>query len=159
MLDRTDASPARRTRRRFGCAVGVVGVVLAVVIDVQAVLLVATPACACTSPTDLVVLNYAHEEAGVSWQGRGLYGTPILAFSGSATVSACATLLVALRPGPVDVSVRAGGDAHTVRVDVPQGQARYGHPATIVIEADLRISGPDDVGPSTGELPPDRFCN
>ena len=68
------------TGRQWVHGVGFIAIVLALVIGIPAALLAASSSCACTTPADLVVLNYAHEDAAVSWGGPGLLGTP---FSGS----------------------------------------------------------------------------
>lgn len=158
MFERPDASTPTPTRRQFAYGLGFVGVVVALVIAIPAAFLAASPSCACTQPADLIVLTFSHEDATVSWQGTGLFGTPILGVSGSATASACATFSQALGPGAVDVSIRAGSDAQTVRVSVSEGEARYGHAATFVIGADGRIAGPTDGAPAGG-YPQDPLCN
>ena len=156
MFERPDASTSTSistttpTRRQLAGGLGFAGVVIALVIAIPAVLMAAPWACGCTSPVDLIVLNHAHQDAAVSWQGAGLLGTPVLGVSGSTAAPACATLSQTLRPGPIDVSIRTGGDARTVRVTVPGGDARHGHVATFVIGADGRISGPTDGSPAGG---------
>jgi hypothetical protein len=153
-----DAPTTTPTRRQYAYGLGFVGVVVALAIAIPVALLAASASCGCTPPVDLIVLNYAHEDATVSWQGTGLFGTPVLGISGSATASACATFSQTLRPGSVDVSIRAGSDVQTVRLTVAEGEARYGHVATFVIGADGRIAGPTDGSPATG-YPQDPLCN
>jgi hypothetical protein len=158
MFERPAASTTTPTRRKLAHGIGFVGLVVALVIAVPAAILAATASCGCASPADLIVLNYAHEDATVSWQGAGLLGAPILGISGSATASACATFSQTLKPGSVDVSIRAGSDGQTVRVTVPDGEARSGHVATLVIAADGHIAGPNDGAPAGG-YPRDPLCN
>jgi hypothetical protein len=70
-----------------------------------------------------------------------VFGTPILGISGSDIAPACRATSETLRPGAVEVSLRAGGATQRFRVDVPDGDARYGHAPVLVIGADGRIAG------------------
>ena len=157
MLDRPEASmtPVRRFRAsRFA----LLGVVVALVIAIPAVLLAAWPTCGCTSPPDLAVINYSREDASVTWRGQGLLGTGILGISGSATVLACTTYSYTLHPGPVDVSISDASDALSVRLEVPDGAGRGAHAAIIVIRADGHIAEPVHQPPAGG-YPEDPLCN
>jgi hypothetical protein len=157
MLDRPEASmtPVRRFRaRRFA----LLGVVVALVIAIPAVLFAAWPSCGCTSPPDLAIINYAREDVGVSWQGQGLFGTGILGISGSVTVPACTSYSYTLHPGPVDVSIRDASDALSVRLEVPKGEGRGARAAIIVISADGHIAEPVHQPPAGG-YPEDPLCN
>ncbi len=157
MLERPDTAAPKG--RQFAYGLSFVGVIVALMIAIPAALLAASSSCGCTSPVDLIVLNSTHEDATVSWQGTGLLGTPILGISGSAMAAACATFSQTLRPGAVNVSIRAGGIVETVSVTVPEGDARYGgHVATFVIGDGGRITGPIDGSP-VGGYPEDPLCN
>jgi hypothetical protein len=159
MSEPLNATEREPTRGQFAYGLSFVGVVLAVLIGIPLALLAASASCACSSPVDLVVLNDAHEDGSVSWQGAGLLGTAVLGISGSATAPSCATLSQTLRPGVVSVSLRlGGGETRTVLITVPSGDARYGHAATFVIGADGRITGPADGAPS-GVSPGDPLCD
>lgn len=127
-------------------------------IAILAVLLAVWPSCGCTSPPDLAVINYAREDASVSWQGPGLFGTPIFGISGSETAPACKISSYTLRPGAVDVSIRDASDALSVRVDVPDGEGRGAHAAIIVISADGHIAEPVHQPPAGG-YPESPLCN
>ncbi len=146
-----------RTGRQLAHGLGSIALV-ALVIAIPAVLLSAPWSCGCTSPVDLIVLNYAHDDATVSWQGAGLLGTPILGAAGRTTAPACATLSQTLRPGEVDVSISAGADVQSARVVVPERDVQDGHVATFVIGVDGRIAGPSDGMPG-GAYPQDPLCN
>ncbi|HEY3336305.1 MAG TPA: hypothetical protein VGK16_13820 [Candidatus Limnocylindrales bacterium] len=159
MDERLGSTETAPTGRQWAHGVGFIIVALALLIGIPAALLAAaSPSCACTPPADLIVLNYAHEDVAVSWQGPGLFGLPILGVSGSAVAAACATFSQSLRPGQVDVTLRAGGETRTVAVAVPEGEARYGHSATVVVGPDGRISGPSDGSPAGG-YPQDPLCS
>jgi len=146
------------TGRQWAHGVGFIVVALALVIGIPAALLAASSSCACTTPADLIVLNYAHEDAAVSWEGPGLLGLPILGISGSAVAPACTTFSQPLRPGQVNVTLRASGETQTVTVTVPEGEARYGHSATFVVDLSGHISGPSDGSPAGG-YPQDPLCD
>jgi hypothetical protein len=148
MTERPDLTTSKPTQRDSAYGIGFVGVFLALVIAVPGVFLVASRSCGCASPVDVVVLNLAHEDATVSWQGAGLLGTPILGIAGSDTAPACTATSETLRPGAVDVTLRAGGDAQTFRVDVPGGEGRSSHVPIIVIGADGHIQGQTGGSPS-----------
>jgi hypothetical protein len=60
--------------RQWAHGLGFIAVALALMIAIPAALLAASSSCACTTPADLVVLNYAHEDAAVSWDGPGPLG-------------------------------------------------------------------------------------
>jgi hypothetical protein len=154
--DQPMGSRSAPRRRQLANGLGYVALV-ALVIAIPAILISAPWSCGCTAPVDLIVLNYAHDDATVSWQGTGLLGTPVLGVSGSASAPACATLTQTLRPGEVDVSIRAGADARTSRVTVSERQAQDGRVATFVIGADGRIAEPTD-GPPAGGYPQDPLC-
>lgn len=157
MLDRPEAltKPVRRFR---AIHFALLGVVVALLIAIAAVPLAAWPSCGCTSPTDLTVINYAREDASVSWQGEGLFGTSILGISGNETAPACKISLYMLRPGPVDVSIHDASDALSVRLNVPHGAGRGAHKAIIVIGADGQIAEPVHE-PAAGGFPEEPLCN
>lgn len=158
MSEPLNATTRESTRGQLAYGLGFVGVVLAVLIGIPLALLAASVSCACTSPADLVVLNYAHEDVSVSWQGAGLLGTSVLGISGTAIAPSCATDSETLRPGVVSVSLAMGGETRTFSITVPSGDARYGHTATFVIGTVGRITGPADGAPSGG-YPRDPLCN
>jgi hypothetical protein len=111
MSEAIDLTRTESTGRQFAYGLGFV---LAIVIGIPVALFLAFSAsCACTSPPDLVVLNYAHEDASVSWQGPGPLGLPVLGISGSAVVPACSTHAVTLRPGQVSVTISVSEVART----------------------------------------------
>ena len=151
----TETAP---TGRQWMHGDGFIAVVLALMIGIPAALLAASSSCACTSPADLIVLNYAHEDAAVSWDGPGLLGLPVLGISGSADAPACTTFSQPLRPGRVTVALRAGWETQTVEITVPEGDTRYGHSATFVVGPDGHITGPTDGSPAGG-YPQDPLCD
>ncbi len=154
-LGSTETPP---TGRQWAHGIGFIAVVLALAIGIPAALLAASSSCACTTPADLVVLNDAHGDATVSWDGPGPLGLPILGISGGADAAACTTFAQPLRPGRVTVTLRAGGETQTVDITVPEGEARYGHSATFVIGPDGHITGPSDGAPAGG-YPEDPLCD
>ena len=157
MLDRPDASK-KPGRRLLVIPFALLGVVVALLIAIAAVPLAAWPSCGCTSPTDLVVANYAHEDASVNWQGAGLFGTPVLDVSGSQTAPACTISLFTLRQGSVDVSIRDASDALSVQLNVPRGAGRSVHKAIIVIGADGQIAEPVHQSPTVA-FPEGPLCD
>jgi hypothetical protein len=98
------------------------------------------PSCACAAPLDLVVQNYSHQDASVSWSQPGLLGTPLRGLSGGAPAAACRTLSAGLRSGVVDVSVDAGGVSRTFHLHVRDTVAD--RPWTIAIGGDGQIAEP-----------------
>ena len=157
-MDEQPGSPETATRdREWVRGVGFVAVALALTVGIPAALLAASSSCACTSPADLVVLNYAHADAAVSWDGPGPLGLPVPGTSGSADAPACTTFAQPLRPGRVTVTLRAGGETQTFDITVPEGEARYGHSATFVIGPDGHVTGPSDGAPAGG-YPQDPLC-
>ena len=112
MDQRPGSTGTAPTGQQWAHGVGFIVVALALVIGIPAALLATSSTCACTPPPDLIVLNYAHEDAAVSWEGPGLLGLPILGISGSAVARACTTLApaAAARSGERDFS-RERGDA------------------------------------------------
>ena len=159
MSEPLNATTREPTRGQSAYGLGFVGVVLAVLIGIPLALLAASASCACASPADLAVLNYSHEDVSVSWQGAGLWGTPVLGFSGAATAPSCASHWETLRPGVMSVSLgTSGGETRTVSITVPSGDARHGHTAVFVIGTDGRITGPADGAPG-GDYPRDPLCN
>jgi hypothetical protein len=156
MDERLRGSETEPTRRQWAYGLGFTALVLALVIGIPAVLLAAGSSCACTPPADLVVLNYAHEDATLTWQGPGPLGLPVLGIWGGAIAPACSTFSQTLRPGRVSVSISTG-TVHTIAITVPDGEARNGHQATIVIGPDGQVSGPTDGAPSGG-YPQDPLC-
>jgi hypothetical protein len=159
MLGRPDVGATKPTRRRLAYRLAFVGVVVALVAGISAVLLTAVLPSCCASPADLIVLNYDHQDASVDWNGPGLFGTPLLATSGSATASGCKTLSVTLPRGAVEVSIHLGGaTARLFHVQVRESlEDRTQHGATIVIGADGHIADPIDGSPSNG-YPQDPLC-
>ena len=161
MSDQADGSrtePARgRSRRRFGCA-GVVlaGVALALVVAISAALLIPISSCACATPLDLVVQNYSHQDATVSWSQPGVFGTPLRGLSGGAVAARCITLSAGLRSGVVEVSVNSAGVSRTFNLHVRDALADA--PATIVIGADGHIADPISGVPPGGFRQGDALC-
>lgn len=161
MFDQADAArttPTRgRSRYRFGCAsVVLASVALALIVAISAALLIPVPSCACTTPLDLVVQNYSHQDASVSWSQPGLFGSPLRGLSGGAPAAGCRTLSAGLRSGVVEVSVNAGGVSSTFHLHVRDALANG--PAAIVIGADGRIADPIYGDPPGGLRQQDALC-
>jgi len=125
-----------------------VAAVLALIVAISAAALIPVDSCACTTPLDLVVQNYSHQDVSVSWSQPGLFGSPLRGLSGGVMAPSCRTLLAGLRSGVVEVSVNAGGVSRTFHLHVRDGLTD-GH-ATIVVGADANIADPTsgDGGPS-----------
>jgi hypothetical protein len=145
MFDQADPISTKPTRGRIGyrlgCAgAGLAGVVLALIVGISAAVLIPVPSCACATPLDLVVQNYSHQDASVSWSQPGLFGTPLRGLSGGAPAAGCRTLLAGLRSGLVEVSVNAGGVSRTFHLRVRDAVADL--PWTIVIGGDGHIADP-----------------
>jgi hypothetical protein len=161
MFDQADAigtTPTRGSlRSRLGCAsAALASLVLALVVAVSVALLVPVSSCACATPLDLVVQNYSHQDASVSWSQPGLFGTPLRGLSGGAVASGCRTLSAGLRSGVVEVSVNAGGVSRTFDLHVRDALAAG--PAAIVIGADGHIADPIYGGPPGGLRQQDALC-
>jgi len=160
MVDQADARTkptGGRIRYRLGCA-GVVlaGVVLALIVAISAALLIPVDSCACATPLDLVVQNYSHQDASVSWSQPGLFGTPLRGLSGGAAAAGCRTLSAGLRSGVVEVSVTTGGVSRIFHLHVRDAVADG--PATIVIGADGHIADPIYGYPPGGWRQQDALC-
>jgi hypothetical protein len=123
-------------------------------VAISAAVLIPVPSCACTTPLDLVVHNYSHQEASVTWNQPGLFGTPLRGLSGGATAAGCQTLSAGLRSGLVEVSVNAGGASRTFHLRVRD--AVTDAPWTIVISGDGRIADPISGDGALGQQ--DRLC-
>jgi len=146
-----------RSRYRLGCASAVLAsAVLALVVAISAALLIPVPSCACTTPVDLVVQNYSHQDASVSWSQPGLFGTPLRGLSGGAVAAGCRTLSAGLRSGVVEVSVNAGGVSRTFHLHVRDALADG--TAAIVIGADGHIADPTYGDPPGGLRQQDALC-
>ena len=158
MTERPSPTSGEPTRRESSRGLAIVGVVLAVLIGIPAALVAAAVSCACTSPPDLVVLNYSRQDAGVSWQGEGLFGTPLFGLSGSATASPCRTFTQTLRPGTFTVTVRAGRESRVVSITVPQRDSSESPGASVVVSSDGQITGPTE-GIPAGGFPQDPLCD
>ncbi len=161
MSDQADAigtNPTRgRIRRRLGCAGAVLaGLAVALIVGISAALLIPVDSCACSTPLDLVVQNYSHQDASVSWSQPGLFGTPLRGLSGGAAAAGCRTLSAGLRSGIVEVSVNAAGASRTFSLHVRDGAADA--PAVIVIGADGRIADPIYGDPPGGLRQQDALC-
>jgi hypothetical protein len=161
MLDQADVirnTPTRgRIRHRLGCAsVVLASVVLALIVGISAALLIPVDSCACSTPLDLVVQNYSHQDASVSWSQPGLFGTPLRGLSGGAAASGCRTLSAGLRSGVVEVSIKAGGLSRTFQLHVRDTQTNL--PWTIVIGADEQIADPISGDPPGGLRQQDSLC-
>lgn len=156
MVEGTGPGVTRRSHRRSVGGAGLF-IVLALGIGISADLWLTSSSCACAEPADLIVLDYAHRDATVTWQGPGPLGLPIGGLSGEATVRACTTLSQSLRPGEVRLSLRVGSAIRTLSVTVPAGDARLQHPAVFVIDAAGRLVGPTDQAPPGG-FPQDPLC-
>jgi hypothetical protein len=107
-------------RRRYAV---VLCVATGAVIAIAAVVLASRPSCGCASPADLTIINYAREDASVSWQAPGLFGTPLFGMSGSKTAQACRVSSYSLRPGGVDLSVSTASDTLSVRMRLQRARA------------------------------------
>jgi hypothetical protein len=161
MSDEAEAirtTPTRgRFRYRLGCAgAALASLVLALVVAISAALLVPVSSCACSTPLDLVVHNYSHQDASVTWSQPGLFGSPLRGLSGGAVASACRTLSAGLRSGVVEVSVNMGGVSRTFHLHVRDTQADL--PWAIVIGADGHIGDPISGDPPGGLRQQDALC-
>ena len=156
--DETRTRPTRgRLRSRLGCAGAVLtSLALALVIAISAALLIPVDSCACATPLDLVVQNYSHQDASVSWSQPGLFGTPLRGLSGSAAAPACRTLSAGLRSGVVAVSVNSGAASRTFQLHVRDAVSDL--PWAIVIGADGHIGDPIDGDPPGGLRQEDALC-
>jgi hypothetical protein len=145
MFDQADATTTRpkrgRIRYRLGCASAVLAsLALALIVAISAALLLPVNSCACAMPLDLVVQNYSHQDASVSWSQPGLFGTPVQGLSGGAVAAGCRTLSAGLRSGVVEVSVTADGVSSSFYLHIRDAVADG--PATIVIGPDGQIGHP-----------------
>jgi hypothetical protein len=131
---------------------------VALVIAIPAVVLAVRPSCGCAPPSDLAVINYARDDAIVSWQSPGLFGTPIFGISGAESAPACKISSYTLRPGAVDVTITTASDALSVRLDVADGAGRGAQAAIIVIGSDGLIAEPVHQPPAGG-YPEGTLCN
>jgi hypothetical protein len=161
MSDEADVVRATPTRGRLGSRLGCVSaalasLVLALLVAISAVLLIPVSSCACATPLDLVVQNYSHHDASVSWSQPGLFGTPLRGLSGGAVASGCRTLSAGLRSGVVEVSVSMGGVSRTFHLHVRDTQADL--PWAIVIGADEHIADPISGDPPGGLRQQDALC-
>ncbi len=161
MFDQADATTTRpkrdRIRYRLGCASAVLAsLALALIVAISAALLLPVNSCACAMPLDLVVQNYSHQDASVSWSQPGLFGTPLRGLSGGAVASGCRTLSAGLRSGVVEVSVNQGGVRRTFDLHVRDTQADL--PWAIVIGADGHIADPVSGDPPGGLRQQDALC-
>jgi hypothetical protein len=146
-----------RLRSRLGCASAVIAsVVLALIVAMSAALLVPVDSCACATPLDLVVQNYSHQDASVSWSQPGLFGTPLRGLSGGAVASGCKTLSAGLRSGVVEVAVTTGSQSRTFSLHVRDAQADV--PTAIIIDADGHIADPNYGDPPGGWRQQDALC-
>ncbi len=161
MFDRADEvrnTPTRGGRRyRLGCAgAALASLALALVVAISAALLIPVSSCACAMPLDLVVQNYSHQDASVSWTQPGLFGTPLRGLSGGAVATGCTTLSAGLRSGVVEVSVKAAGVSRTFQLHVRDAQSNL--PWAIVIGADEHIADPISGDPPGGLRQQDSLC-
>jgi hypothetical protein len=98
-------------------------------------------ACACTTPTDLVIVNRSATAAGVEWRAAaGLLGTPLFPVAGQGDAPACQASSWGLDKGAIWVTVTVGGERRTTDVHVPSGRGQPS--AWILIDAQGRISDP-----------------
>ena len=160
MFEQADAirtKPPRGRLHRLGCAsVVLASVVLALIVAISAALLIPVDSCACSTPLDLVVQNYSHQDASVSWSQPGLFGTPLRGLSGGAVAAGCRTLSAGLRSGVVEVSVTTDGVSRNFHLHVRDAVADG--PATIVIGADGHIADPIYGYPPGGWRQQDALC-
>ncbi len=161
MFDQADEvrnTPTRgRLRSRLGCvSVALASLALALVVAISAALLIPVASCACAMPLDLVVQNYSHQDASVSWSQHGLFGTPLRGLSGGAVATGCTTLSAGLRSGVVEVSVKAAGVSRTFKLHVRDTQSNL--PWAIVIGADEQIADPISEDPPGGLRQQDSLC-
>jgi hypothetical protein len=140
MFDQADPITTGPSRRRTGYRLRFAGVALALILAISAAVLVPVDSCACATPLDLVVQNYSHQDASVSWSQPGLLGMPLRGLSGGAVASGCETLSAGLRSGVVEVSVNAAGVSRTFHLHVRDSDADL--PWAIVIGADGHIADP-----------------
>ena len=156
--DRVRNTPTRgRLRSRLGCvSVALASLALALVVAISAALLIPMASCACAMPLDLVVQNYSHQDASVSWSQPGLVGTPLRGLSGGAVATGCTTLSAGLRSGVVEVSVNAAGVSRTFQLHVRDTQSNL--PWAIVIGADEQIADPISGDPPGGLRQQDSLC-
>jgi hypothetical protein len=129
---------------------------LALIIAISAAVLIPVSSCACATPLDLVVQNFSHHDASVSWSQPGMFGTPLRGLSGGAVAAPCTTLSAGLRSGVVEVSVNSAGVSRTFDLHVRDTLANG--PATIVIGADGHIADPISGVPPGGFRQGDALC-
>jgi hypothetical protein len=156
-----EQSTRARTRGRLRVRLGWARVALAAlglvsVVAIAVAMLAPVPSCACVTPLDLVVQNYSHQDASVTWSQPGLFGTPLRGLSGGAIASSCRTLSAGLRSGVVTVTVTAGGARRTFQLHVRDAQPSL--LSTIVIGADGKIADPISGDPPGGPRLQDELC-
>jgi hypothetical protein len=161
MIDQADAIRPEltrgRLRPRLGCAAAVLAsLVLALIVAGSAALLIPVDSCACSTPLDLVVQNYSHQDGSVSWSQPGLFGTPLRGLSGGAVAAGCTTLSAGLRSGIVEVSVNVGGVSRIFDLHVRDTPADL--PWVVVIGADGQITDPIYGDPPGGWRQGDTLC-
>ena len=160
MFDQADGirtRPTRGRRYRLGCAsVVLASVSLVLIVAISAALLIPVSSCTCATPLDLVVQNYSHQDAAVSWNQPGLFGTPLRGLSGGAVAAGCRTLSAGLRSGVVQLSVNAGTVSRTFHLHVRDAEANL--PWTIVIGADGNVADPISGDPPGGFRQQDALC-
>jgi len=156
--DVVGTKPTRgRLRSRLGCAgAALASLVVALVVAISAALLMPVSSCACATPLDLVVQNYSHQDASVSWSQPGLFGTPLRGLSGGAVAPGCRTLSAGLRSGEVQVSINAGRVSRTFQLHVRDAVSDL--PWAIVIGADGHIADPISGDAPGGLRQQDALC-
>ena len=107
----------------------VVGGLVALAIIGSAFLLAST-ACGCTEPADLVMVNRSSTPATIDWEAGGILGTPLLRTRGHADAPACQATGISLDHGQVTAFVGAGAPPRTNHMTVTRSN---GQPAWYVV--------------------------
>ncbi len=80
----------------------------------------ASTACGCAEPADLVVVNQSRAPAGLDWETPGVLGTPLFRAGGHIDAAACGVSSWPLADGEVSITA-SSADTRTVHVTVSGG--------------------------------------
>lgn len=110
------------------------------------------PACACTKPVDLVVVNRSTTTAYIDWHvGEGLFGTPLFRWGGRVDAPACQITEAGLDKGAVTATTTAGTQTLTSTITVdrlafPSGVIEIAANGQISVTAGAEWPGTPDGG-------------